>query len=122
MPAEPDACTEEHADNPTDSTGSQLRCVHGDWLAVPLCAVPRERLEPQDDERGCGDRRDEHYAKRHERLISACREPGNSSLTSSSSSIRLRIGFPRLVGLAKGKAVGIEVAHVACVGVGPGLD
>ena len=93
-----------------------------DGFAARLKAIPREGLEPQYDECGCGDRRDEHYAKRHERLISACREPGNSSLTSSSSSMRLRIGFPRLVGLAKGKAVGIEVAHVACVGVGPGLD
>ena len=39
MPAVPDARAEEHSDNCTKAAGSQLRSVHGRWLAVRLQAA-----------------------------------------------------------------------------------
>ena len=74
--------------------------------------MPREGLEPQNDDRGCGNRRDEHYAKRGERLIPARREPGQLLFDEFEFLHELRIGFPRLIGLTKDEAIGIEVVHV----------
>ena len=76
-----------------------------DGFAARLKAIPREGLEPQYDECGCGDRRDEHYAKRCERLIPARRELGYLLFDKFEFLHELRIGFLRLIDLTKCEAV-----------------
>jgi hypothetical protein len=60
---------------------------------------------------------DDATAKRRERLIPARREPSQLLINEIEFFHHLRIGFSRLIGLTKGEAVGIEVIHVACLGL-----
>jgi hypothetical protein len=91
-------------------TGSQLR--------GPSEAMPPKRFEPQNDDRGGGDGRAEDYAKQGKGKFLACRQAGQLRLDEVEFLHHLRVIFPNGIGLAKGEAVGIKVAHVACVADG----
>ena len=80
--------------------------------------MQRERLEPQNDERGADDSRSEHYFRRDKRLIPAHREPGQLRLHKIRLVHDLREIIAGLDGLTESEAVGIEVGRVACIAAG----
>ena len=79
--------------------------------------MPPERFQPKNDKRGAEDCRAEHYLQGDKRLIPARREPGQLLLNEIKFPHHLGIGLSRLIGLAEGKAGGVEVGHVACLGL-----
>ena len=55
IPTDSHARAEQHSDNCTKAAGSQLRSVHGQWLAVQSETMSPEQLDPADDERRAKD-------------------------------------------------------------------
>ena len=84
-------------------------------------AMPPERFQPKNVESGAHDCRPEHYLLGDKRLIPARREAGDQFLNEVQLVHDLSEVVAGLGGLAESEALGIEVGHVACVGVGTRL-
>ena len=75
-------------------------------------------FEPKDDKSRREDCCPDHDAKRGERLLLACRKPGQVLLNQVEFLHHLREGFAQCIDLTKGEAGGIDVGHVARAAVG----
>jgi len=75
-------------------------------------------FEPKDDKSRREDCCPDHDAKRGERLLLACRKPGQVLLNKVEFLHHLREGFAQGIDLTKGEVGGIDLGQVACAAVG----